>query len=260
MDKNVRGGAPPPASIRRSLTSSSARRGVAVFLLALVSCMGLGAGSTAKRELPDARTWRFLSEKKIRSRLFIVVPGASDSIIVSDEPACCQEVAPSGRWVACTVFNPKAIENELLVFSRQMERWWPLPGYTAITYRWSPDGKMLAGYGKRRTASSACFFAIDPIARSAWIADSILTPEDYEYAWDSSSQWVAICRPGSGSEDPARVLLYSVLDRKVSTLATHIDGMLSDPRWLPNGTLVVSRKPAAPGDSATDLRFTLPKR
>ena len=54
-------------------------------------------------------------------------------------------------------------------FSREMDRWRPLAGYTAITYRWSPDGHMLAGYGKRRTASSVCFFAVDPLTRSAWI-------------------------------------------------------------------------------------------
>lgn len=257
MEKNVRGGASQPTSRLKPLRVQG---GAAVLLLALIVCMSLGAGSTARRELPDARTWRFFSEKKIRSRLFIVLPGATDSISVSDQPACCQEVSPNGRWVACTVFNPKAIENELLVVSRQLDRWWPLPGYTAISYTWSPDGRSLAGVGKRRAATSVCFFAVDPIAQSAWVADSMLTPEDYEFAWDSTSHRVAICRPGSGAKDPPRVLLYSVLDRKMSTLATLAEGVPSAPYWLPNGTLVVRRESSAPGDSAIDLRFPLPAR
>ena len=189
-----------------------------------------------------------------------VAPGASDSIFVSDEPACCPEVAPSGRWVACTNFNRKAIENELLVLSRELDLWRPLPGYTAIAYSWSPDGLTLAGYGKRRTASSVCFFTVDPIARSASIADSMLTPQDYEFAWDSTSRRIAICRPGAGTKDPACVLLYSVPDRKMSIVAKLSDGTPSNPRWLPEGILVVTKELASSSDSSIDLRFPLSKR
>jgi hypothetical protein len=222
--------------------------------------MSLSAGTSGTRQLPDARTWRFINEKKIRSRLLIAAPGASDSIVISDDPTCCPEVAPNGRWVACTNFNRKAIENELLVLSLELDRWRPLPGYTAIAYSWSPDGVTLAGYGKRRTASSVCFFVVDPIARSAWIADSLLTPEDYEFAWDSTSHRVAICRPGSGTKDPSRVLLYAVPERKMSIVAKLSDGTPSNPRWLPEGILVVTKELAASSDSSTDLRFPMPKR
>jgi Tol biopolymer transport system component len=233
---------------------------MAVLAAVLAVSSILGAGPATKRQLPDARTWQFFSEKKIRSRLFFVVPGSSDSILVSDEPACCQEVSPNGRWVACTNFNRKAVENELLLLSRELDRWRPLPGYTAITYEWSPDGLRLAGYGKRRTASSVCFFAVDPIARSAWITDSMTTLKDYEFAWDSTSHRVAICRPGSGKEEPSRVLLLSMPDRKTSTVATLRDGTPSSPRWLPDGVLVVTKEPTASGGSSVDLRFPLPER
>jgi len=226
----------------------------------LIASICLGAGAPAKRELPDARTWQFFSEKKIRSRLFFVAPGASDSVFVSADPACCPEIAPNGRWVACTSFNREAIENELLLLSREMDRWRPLAGYTAITYRWSPDGQMLAGYGKRRTASSVCFFAVDPLTRSAWIADSIAMPDDYDFAWDSTSHRVAICRPGSGTGDPPRVLLFSVPDRRISTVATLTDGTPSSPRWLRMGVLVVTKELGADGDSSVDLRFPLSER
>jgi hypothetical protein len=212
------------------------------------------------RELPDARTWRFISEKKVRSRLFIIAPGVSDSLLVSNDPACCPEVASNGRWVACTNFNRRAVENELMILSRKLDRWRPLPGYTAIAYSWSPNGAILAGYGKRRTASSVCFFTVDPTARSAWIADSMMTPEDYEFAWDSTSNRVAICRAGSGTKDPPRVLLYSVPDHKMSIVAKLIDGTPSSPRWLSEGILVVTKEAAASTDSSIDLRFLLPKR
>src|SRR5207249_2571904 len=136
------------------------------------------------RDLPDARTWRFFSEKKLRSRLFFSVPGVSDSIRISDDPACCPVVSPNGRWVACTNFNSKAVESELLILSRQSDQWRPFPGYTVISYQWSPDGLSLAGYGKRRTAASVCFIAVQPRARLAWFPDSVSMPEDYEFAWD----------------------------------------------------------------------------
>lgn len=260
MDKNVKRSASPVSRFRCGLEIPRPRRGVAVLVSALIVSTSLGAGSPAKRELPDARAWRFSSEKKIRSRLFFVAPGAPDTIFVSDEPACCPEVAPSGRWVACTNFNRKAIENELLVLSRELDRWRPLPGYTAIAYNWSPDGLTLAGYGKRRTASSVCFFMVDPIVRSAWFADSMSTPQDYEFAWDSSSHRVAICRPGSATKDPARVLLYSIPDRRMSVVAKLTDGTPSSPRWLPEGILVVTKELAASSDSSTELRFPTSKR
>jgi hypothetical protein len=242
------------------MSGTKPRRGIAVLAAVLAGSSILGAVPATKRELPDARSWQFFSEKKVRSRLFFRVPGAPDSIFVSDEPACCQEVAPNGRWVACTNFNRMAVENELLLLSRDLDRWRPLPGYTAISYIWSPDGLTLAGYGKRRTASSVCFFTVDPAVRSVSLVDSILTPEDYEFAWDSTSRRVAICRPSSGANDPARVLLYSLPDRKMSTLATVSDGMPSNPRWLPEGVLVVTKETAASHDSPVDLRFPLPER
>jgi len=239
--------------------NSTRLRGRVVVLAATIAIFSiLGAVPATKRELPDARTWQFFSERKVRARLFFVVPGTPDSIFVSDEPACCQEVAPNGQWVASTSFNHKAVENELLLLSRELERWRPLPGYTAISYSWSRDGQTLAGYGKRRTANSVCFFIVDPIGRSASIVDSLLTPEDYEFAWDSTSHRVAICRPGGGAKDPPRVLLYSVPDRKMSTVAELIDGTPSSPRWLPEGVLVVTKEMAA--SQATDLRFPLPER
>jgi hypothetical protein len=242
------------------MNGSNARRGMAVLAAVLASSSILGAGSAAKRELPDARTWQFFGEKKVRSRLVFVVPGGSDSIFVSDEPACCQEVAPNGDWVACTNFNRKAVENELLLLSRELDRWRPLPGYTAVSYSWSPDGLTLAGYGKRRTASSVCFFTVNPIARSASLVDSMLTPEDYEFAWDSTSHRVAICRPGSGTMDPARVLVYSVPDHKMITVAKLSDGKPSNPRWLPEGVLVVTKETGASHNPPVDLRFALPER
>jgi len=63
-----------------------------------------------------------------------------------------------------------------------------------------------------------------------------------------------------GANDPARVLLYSLPDRKMSTLATVSDGMPSNPRWLPEGVLVVTKETAASHDSPVDLRFPLPER
>jgi len=232
-----------------------------VLALAVIVSTCLDAAPATKRDLPDARTWQFFSEKKIRSRLFFVAPGASDSIYVSDEPSCCEEVAPNGRWVACTSFNRKAVENELLFISRDLDRWRPLPGYTAISYSWSPDGLTLAGYGKRRTASSVCFFLVDPIARSAAVVDSMMMPEDYEFAWDSTSHRVAICRPGSGPKDPARVLLYSTPDRKMSTVAKLSDGTTpSSPRWLAGGVLIVTKEVPGTHESSVDLKFTLPER
>lgn len=260
MDKNVQRRAVRIWPLRRGFWFSGARRALAILASTLLVSTSLGAPSPAKRELPDVRTWRFFSEKKIRSRLFFVAPGASDSVYVSEEPACCPEVAPSGRWVACTNFNSKAIENELLILWRDLDRWRPLPGYTAIAYSWSPDGLTLAGYGKRRTASSICFFTIDPIARLASIADSISAPRDYEFAWDSTSHRIAICRPGAGAKDPARVLLYSVPDHKMSTVAKLYDGTPSSPRWLPEGSLVVTKEMASSSDSSIDLRFPVSRR
>lgn len=242
------------------MSSSKLRRGLLVLAAALGASVTLGAAAPDVRELPDARTWRFFSEKKIRSRLFFTVPGAADSIFVSQDPACCEEVAPSGRWVAVMSFNRRVIENELLILSRDLARWCPLPGYTAIAYSWSPNGLVLAGYGKRRTASSVCFFAVDPVTRSASLVDSMLTPEDYEFAWDSTSHRVAICRPSGGPKDPARVLLYSTADRKTSTLATLSNGTLSNPRWIAGGVLIVNKESAGAQASSAELRFPLSER
>lgn len=208
--------------------------------------------------VPDFRTWQFFSEKKLKPHLYAAAPGAFDSLLVSDDPACCQAVSPSGRWMACMVWNRSAIESELMILSREMDRWWPLRGYTAISYRWSPDGLFLVGYGKRRTASSVCFFAVDPKTRSAWFPDSISTPDDYDFAWDSTSRRVAICRPGTGS-DPPRVVVCSLRDHKVTTLANVLDGNPTNPRWLADGTLLVT-KDLAPSDSTAELRFPLPER
>jgi len=215
--------------------------------------------SSGTRELPDARTWRFFSEKKLKPHLFFAASGVSDSIRVSDDPACCPVIAPSGQWVACTVWNGKAIESELMVLSRQLDRWWPIRGYSAISYRWSPDGQWLVGYGKRRTAASVCFFAVNPAKQSAWFPDSLSMPEDYDFAWDSLSHRVAICRPGSGRQNPSKVLVYSIADRKMTKLATIPDGVAKDPRWLPDGALVVTKQTTSGGSSA-DLRFPLPER
>lgn len=242
------------------MNNSSFRRRVAVLVAALGFASLLGAAAPGGRELPDARTWQFFSERKIRSRLFFTVPGTPDSIFVSEEPACCEDVAPSGRWVAVTSFNRTAVENELLLLARDLGRWRPLPGYTAIAYTWSPDGLKLAGYGKRRTASSVCFFTLDPITQTVAVVDSMLMPEDYEFAWDSTSHRVAICRPASGGKDAARVLLYSMSDRKLSTVATLNDGNPSSPRWLPGGVLVVRREPTGANGSSTELRFPLIER
>ena len=242
------------------MNGSNTRRAVVALVSVICISTTLGATTSAKRELPDARTWQFVSEKKIRSRLYFTVPGASDSIFVADEPACCQEVAPNGRWVAATAFNRKAVENELLLLSRDLDRWRPLPGFTAIAYAWSPDGLALAGYGKRRTASSVCFFTVNPVARTVSLVDSMLTPEDYEFAWESTSRRIAICRPASDARDPARVLLYSLPDRKLSKLATLSDGTPSSPRWLPDGTLVVTKEKAGDSTSIVELRFPMPER
>jgi hypothetical protein len=214
----------------------------------------------APHDLPDTRTWTFFSEKKLRSHLFYSVPGVADSLHVADDPACCPMVSPSGQWAACTVFNSKAIESELVLLTRQSDQWRPLPGYTVISYQWAPDGLSLAGYGKRRTAASVCFFAVQPQLRTAWFADSILVPEDYDFAWDSTSSRVAICRPGRGAHDPPLIRLLSLANHKTSTLATLRTGAPANPRWLPDGTLLVSRRLGPAGDSAVDLRFPAPGR
>lgn len=242
------------------MNSSKPRRRITMLAVVLAALTASGAGQPARRELPDARTWTFFSERKVRSRLFIVPPGEPDSILVSDEPACCPEVAGNGRWAACTNFNRMAIENELLILSRNLDRWRPLPGYTAIAYAWSPDGLSLAGYGKRRVAQSVCFFLVDPVARSASIVDSLLVLEDYEFAWDSTSRRLAICRPGSGLKDPARLLLYSIAERKLGVVTSVAGGTLSRPAWHRGDTLVVTAELGAAPDSSVELRFSLPSR
>lgn len=235
-------------------------RAMAILAGVFVLTLCLSAATSGTRDLPDARTWRFFSEKKLRSRLYYAVPGVADSIRVSDDPACCPVVSPNGRWVACTNFNRKAIESELLVLSRQSEQWRPLPGYTVISYQWSPDGLSLAGYGKRRTASSVCFFAVQPVTKAAWFADSISIAEDYEFAWDSTSSRVAICRPGSGRRNLPRVLILTLPSRKVGTIAALSNGEPSNPRWLPDGALVVTKKLGSATDSSNDMRFPSPGR
>jgi hypothetical protein len=250
---------PSPRFLSRDVVGRS-RRAASMFAFTLIAALPLSAATPITRELPDTRTWQFFGEKKLRSRLFFSVPGVSDSNLVSDDPACCPIVSPSGRWVACTNFNRKAIESELLILSRQAEQWRPLPGYTMISYQWSPDGLSLAGYGKRRTAASVCFFAVQPATKSAWFPDSLSVPEDYEFAWDSTSSRVAICRPGSDSRNPARVLILTLPSRKVGTVATLNDGEPTNPRWLPDGSLLVAKQRGGASDSSTDLRFTLPGR
>jgi hypothetical protein len=250
---------PSPSSPRRRVTTR-ALWAILALACALIALLSLGAATSTTRELPDARTWHFFSEKRIRARLYYAVPGVADSIRVSDDPACCPMVSPNGRWVACTNFNSKAIESELLIISRQSDQWRPIPGYTVIGYQWSPDGMSIAGYGKRRTAGTVCFFAVQPLSRSAWFADSLSSPEDYEFAWDSTSTRVAICRPGSGGRDPSRVLLLNFNDRKVKTISSLTSGEPAGPRWLPDSTLVVTKKSSTSGDSLTDLHFSLPRR
>ena len=88
----------------------------------------------------------------------------------------------------------------------------------------------------------------------------MLTPEDYEFAWDLTSDRVAICRPGTGAKDPPRLLLCSVPDRKMSTVAALTDGTPTGPRWLPGGILIVTKESTASGDSSIDLHFPLPRR
>lgn len=240
------------------MPASTAR--VVLAFAAFIAVLLVGAFLSRKNDLPDAHTWRFFSESKIRARLFYSIPGVADSILVSNDPACCPVVSPNGRWVACTAFNSKAIETELLLLSRQSERWGPFPGYSVIAYDWSPDGMSLAGYGKRRTAGSVCFFAVQPLSKTAWFPDSILKPEDYDFAWDSTSTRVAICRPSSADQAPSEVLVYSLPDHKMTTLATLDDGLPTNPRWLPNGALVVTKEVGAGKDSLVTLRFTMPVR
>ena len=217
-----------------------------------------GLATSAQQQLPDARTWHFFSEKKVRAHLFYGIPGVADSIKVSEDPACCPEVSPSGRWVACSAFNPRAKESELLILSLRSDQWRPIPGYTVISYQWSPDGLSLAGYGKRRTAASVCFFAVQPQSRAAWFADSLLVPEDYDFAWDSTSSRVAICRPRSGQAAP-EVLVLNLDDRRVQTIKSFTSGGPSNPRWLPDGALTVT-KSTATGDSLGDVRLPVPRR
>jgi hypothetical protein len=244
-------------ALRPHLLSGLARILVTGVIVACVRISPASADSALPkpRGLPDARTWSFFSEKKVRSHLFYSVPGVADSIRVSDDPACCPIVSPSGRWVACSVFNSKAIESELVILSLQPDQWRPFPGYTVIGYQWSPDGLSLAGYGKRRAAGSVCFFVVQPLLRMAWFADSILVPEDYDFAWDSTSSRVAICRPGRDAHYPPLVQVLSLTDRKTNTLATVRSGVPTNPQWLPDGTLIVSRKLGAAGDTAAALRF-----
>jgi hypothetical protein len=234
---------------------------IRVAVLALAVCETINAcAAPATSELPDARTWHFFSEKKVRARLYYAIPYVGDSIRVSDDPACCPVVSPNGRWVGCTNFNPKAIESELVILSRKPDQWRPIPGYTVISYEWSPNGMNIAGYAKRRTAATVCFFAVQPQSRSAWFVDSLSVPEDYDFAWDSTSNHVAICRPGSGAKDPPRVLVLYLPGRKVQTLASLTSGEPSNPRWLPDSTLMVTKKSSATGDSMADLRFPSPRR
>jgi len=239
----------------RLCLSGRALRGILVLVGAYVAAFSPSPVTSGTRDLPDAHTWHFFSEKKLRSRLYYSVPGVSDSVRVSEDPACCPVVSPNGSWVACTNFNKKAIESELLILSRQSEQWRPFPGYTVISYQWSPDGSRLAGYGKRRTAAGVCFFAIQPLTRAAWFADSISIPEDYEFAWDSTSSHVAICRPGNGSRSLPRVLILTLPSRKVGTIATLSEGEPTNPRWLPNGALVVAKKLGGASDSSSDMHF-----
>src|SRR5437867_2774124 len=79
--------------------------GAVVLVWALLGARGHSVAYAGANELPDARTWRFFSEKKLKPRLFFAVPGAADSIRVSDDPACCPVIAPNGRWVACVNWN-----------------------------------------------------------------------------------------------------------------------------------------------------------
>jgi hypothetical protein len=230
-----------------------------IVLLAFIAAQAIiSCASPSGTELPDTRTWRFFSEKKVRARLYYAIPSVADSVRVSDDPACCPLVSPNGLWVGCTNFNPKAIESELLILSRKPDQWRPIPGYTVISYQWSPDGVSLAGYAKRRTASTVCFFAVQPQSRAAWFVDSLSVPEDYEFAWDSTSSRVAICRPASGSKTPPRVLVLTVADRKVRLVASLTAGEPTNPRWLADSTLVVTKRSSANGDSVADLRFPSP--
>ncbi len=250
----------PAARPQRAL--GAFRLALRAIFIAACACVVPGRASPtapAPQELPDARTWHFFSEKKVRARLYYAIPGVADSIKVSEDPACCPQVSPNGEWVACTNFNPQAIESELLILSRRSEKWRPIPGYTVISYQWSPDGRCLAGYAKRRTASSVCFFAAEPKANAAWFADSILVLEDYDFAWDSTSGRVAICRPRSGHESP-RVLVLDIADRKVHAIASLPTGDPANPRWLGDGGLNVTKRSHATGDSLSDLRFPMPRR
>lgn len=87
-----------------------------------------------------------------------------------------------------------------------------------------------------------------------WFPDSIATPEDYAFAWDSTSTQVAICRPGVAQKG-SRVLVLKLQDRSLRILATVKSAQLSKPHWLLDGTLIVTKESQDGGGPAADLRF-----
>ena len=261
------------ASVMAKTASSGGSLATALaFVIMTLPCFhGSSCGAVGKGEaLPDTRTWNFATvlladghSEYQREHLFIKAPGILDSLPLSNGPSFFPLASPDGRWLAYVAFNDSSRAGEVTTISRQQVRFRAMPGFTAACgdYKWSPDGQYLAGSVRRWTDTTQYFFVVRPESSQWWFADSLGYVGNYEFAWDPSSQRVAICRMFAHEDgetdfaDGGELVVYDVRSRRTHMLASFADACLTAPSWGVGDSLRVRRAPLADQGREVELSF-----
>lgn len=145
--------------------------------------------------------------------------------------------SPNGRWYAYVHKDTVANLERLVVGSPRRPRAAVFERTVDIVdYRWSPDSRAVALYGRDRVTRAVALYIFWPETRAAWRVDQLQYFLDIDFDWAPDGRQVAYSRPEGANDSEeitsADIMLADVRSRSVCRLCRTPDRVESRPEWV----------------------------
>lgn len=220
-----------------------------------------GALDPDRTDVPGPDSARLVVRRDAQGRptVYLERPGGGSRSLVAGW-SFFPSWSPDGRHAACLIWRSDR-RSDLAIVRPESGDILSIDSTVAmIDYRWSPDSRFIAAYGRERWSRRAKLVWIDVAGKRSRTVDRLLVEGEYELAWSPDSKRLAYTRTTSVNihGEPSVLDLWVAGERgrrKCRVVAT--PDLELKPVWLSNEALRYTKTPAKEGHGTNVIEMVV---